>query len=160
MVTLDEAMFAFVNRNGQRKICYSREGQEIPPDWVVEKDNFLKSFMVVGAISGRGSIPLTRVHNKVKVSAYYYISQVLRPMTETHLPRLYPGELHKVTIHHDKASSHTALKTQRYCEEVKAKFRLTFVKNAEIPVKSPDPSPMDVLGFGFLKRNLLRRRPR
>ena len=65
----------------------------------------------------------------------------------------------EVTIHHDKTSSHTAQKTQDYWRMVKANYGVTVLKNKEIPVKSPDASPMDFFGFQYLKRQLFGCRP-
>ena len=159
VVTLDEALFGLENCNGERKICYVKAGQQVPEDWVVDHENFFESFMVVGAISGRGTLPLIKVPKKTKVNADYYVSHVLKPLVEVHLPRLYPGEMSKVVIHHDKASSHTARKTQDYCRMAKDKWGVTIIRNEDIPVKSPDTSPMDFFGFGYLKWQLFGHRP-
>ena len=43
--------------------------------------------MVIGIITGRGTVPLFRVPSKVKINAAYYFE-----FTE-HLPRLYPNEM-------------------------------------------------------------------
>jgi len=45
--------------------------------------------MVVGALSGRGLLPLIKVPQKVKVTAKYFIDFVLKPLLEIHLPKLY-----------------------------------------------------------------------
>jgi len=146
--------------NGKRKVCYVQKGQRVPENWVVDKDNFLKTFMVVGAMSGRGTLPLFKVPKKSKVNADYYIANVLKPLVEHHLPKLYPHDMSKVKIHHDAASSHTAKKTAAYAAEVKQKVGVSIIFNKDIPVKSPDASPLDFFGFGFLKRRLFRRRAR
>jgi hypothetical protein len=158
VVTLDEAMFGVHNVNGKRKICYVRKGERVPDNWFVDKDNFLKTFMVVGAISGRGTLPLIKVPKNVKVNAHYYVTKVLTPLLEVHLPNLYPGELSKVTVHHDQASSHTARLTQAYAADLYERLGVKLLKNHQIPVKSPDTSPLDFFGFGYLKRRLFRRR--
>ena len=159
VVTLDEALFGLENCNGERKICYITAGQDVPEDWVVDHENFCETFMVVGAISGRGTLPLVRVPKKTKVNADYYVKHVLKPLVEVQLPKLYPGEMSKVVIHHDKASSHTARKTQDYARMVKVKYGITLMRNEDIPVKSPDTSPMDFFGFGYLKWQLFGHRP-
>jgi hypothetical protein len=159
VVTLDEAMVYEDYSNGDRNICYIEKNKEIPNDWCVEKhENFTKGFMIVGVLSGRGPLPLFRVPAKVKINAEFYINNVLKPLIETHLPKLYPQEMHKLFIHHDKASSHTAAKTIQYMEEVKQRIGVTFISKSEIPVKSPDCSPMDFFGFGLLKQKLFGRR--
>lgn len=154
VVSLDEAMFGLHNCHGKRKICYVQKGQTIPRNWFVDKDNFLETFMVVGAISGRGPLPLIRVPKKVKVNSQFYIDKVLKPLLETHLPSLYPNDLSSVTVHHDAAPSHTAKKTQAYARDLEHRLGIKILKNSEIPVKSPDVSPMDFFGFGYLKKNL------
>jgi [histone H3]-lysine36 N-dimethyltransferase SETMAR len=160
VVTLDEAMFGLHNTNGERKICYLRKGQDMPENWVVDRDNFFKTFMVVGAISGRGTLPLIRVPKNVKVNAEYYINSVLRPLLEREVPKLYaPNELAKVVVHHDQAASHTAKKTTMYANDLKGRTGITILSKEEIPVKSPDISPLDFFGFGYLKRQLFKHRP-
>ena len=159
VVSLDEAMFGLHNVAGKRKVCYVRKGEALPGSWVVDKDNFLTTFMVVGAICGRGTLPLIRIPKKVKVCAEYYINDVLKPLLEVELPKLYPGELSKIVVHHDMASSHTAKKTQAYARDLKARLGITIIANTDIPVKSPDASPMDFFGFGYLKRRLFKKRP-
>lgn len=160
VVTLDEAMFGLQNCNGKRKICYIRKGEEIPEDWYVDKDNFHVTFMVVGALTGRGTRRLIRVPKKVKVNSDYYITRILKPLLEVELPKLYPGELSKITVHHDQAPSHISKKTALYAENLKAKLGITIMQKRDIPVKSPDVSPLDFFGFGFLKRQLFQRKPK
>lgn len=114
--------------------------------------------MVIGAMSGREPLPLMKVPAKVKINAERYIVDVLRPLVEKEIPKLYPGEEEKVYIHHDKASSHTAKKTQQYAERVKENLGPEIIKNQDIPVKSPDIAPLDFFGFGFLKQPAFHRR--
>ena len=115
--------------------------------------------MVVGAISGRGVLPLIKVPQKVKINAAYYIDFFLKPLLEVHMPKLYGKDTSKVVIHHDAASSHTARLTQKYAKTLKNKLGIKIISNSEIPVKSPDASPMDFFGFGYLKRKCCGRRP-
>jgi DNA-binding Lrp family transcriptional regulator len=158
-VTLDEAMIYMSNINGKRKICYVKKGESIPENWVYEKaENFSKGFMIVGAITGRGVLPLIRVPPKAKINSEYYIKYVLKRLLEKELPKLYPGELNKVFVHHDKASSHTSIKTSEYAADLKARTGISIIDNSLIPVKSPDASPLDFFGFGYLKQVIFTRR--
>ena len=159
VVSLDEALVYLNNCNGHRRICYVKNGKDIPEDWVYERpESFANGFMIVGAITGRGVLPLIRVPPKAKINADYYIDYVLKPLLEKELPKLYGKDMNKVFLHHDKASSHTAHKTQVYLEELKTRLGINYIKNSDIPVKTPDGSPMDFFGFGYLKQKLFRRR--
>jgi [histone H3]-lysine36 N-dimethyltransferase SETMAR len=159
VITIDEALFKVQVSNKERKICYRRRGEKIPISWVCQRtESFGEQLMVIGALSGRGPLPLMKVPKNAKINADRYIEDVLRPIVEKEIPRLYPGEEHKVFIHHDAASSHTAKKTVDYGKRVKENFGPTLISNQEIPVKSPDISPMDFFGFGFLKQKLFQRR--
>ena len=111
-------------------------------------------------MTGRGVVPLIRVPPKVKINSDFYIEKVLKPILEEKVAALYPGELDKVFIHHDAASSHTSKKNTAYAEDLKARTGMTIIINKEIPVKSPDTSPLDFFGFGYLKQRLQRRRGR
>ncbi|UYV69666.1 hypothetical protein LAZ67_7000154 [Cordylochernes scorpioides] len=56
--------------------------------------------------------------------------------------------------------SHTSNKTQQFLQEMKDTLGLNFIRNSDIPVKSPDASPLDFYGFGMLKQRLFNRRPK
>lgn len=160
-VTLDEALIYLEDSNGQSKICYVKRGEQVPESWVLEKDqSFKKGFMVVGIITGKGTLPLIRVPSATKINSQYYVDYVLRPLFTEHLPRLYGEDINKVFFHHDKASSHTADLTTTYLEEVSAELGLTYLEKKDIPVKCPDGSPLDFFGFGYLKQRISKRRPR
>ncbi|UYV65741.1 Fringe-like [Cordylochernes scorpioides] len=153
--TLDEAWMYVTYCNGIRKICYIKRGNQVPDNWVHQcSETFPKGFMVVGVMTGRGVLPLIKVPSKVKVNSEFYIECVLKPVIEQ-LKDLYPGEMDKVFLHHDKASSHTSNKTQQFLQEMKDTLGLNFIRNSDIPVKSPDASPLDFYGFGMRNKPLL-----
>ena len=127
VVTLDEALVYLEESNGQRQICYLNAREEVPENWVFEKsESFKTGFMVIGIITGRGKLPLLRVPSKVKINAQYYVDYVLKPLFEKYLPSLYPKDMSKIFFHHDKATSHTAAKTQAYLEQMKMKFGIFY----------------------------------
>lgn len=78
------------------------------------KERFGDQVMIIGALSGRGPLPLIKVPPNVKINAHRYIYDVLVPLVEKEIPKLYTGEAEKVFIHHDRAWSHTTRKTQQY----------------------------------------------
>jgi len=83
--------------------------------FVCEKsEKFAVTVMVVGAMSGRGTLPLIRVPHNVKINATYYVLEVLKALLEEKIPKRYRGEAHKVFFHYDAASSHTARITTQY----------------------------------------------
>ena len=72
MVTLDEALIYVNDSNKNNPIYNTNRGENVPDDWVLGEDkSFSKHFMVVGVITGRGTVPLIRVPSKVKKNAEY-----------------------------------------------------------------------------------------
>jgi [histone H3]-lysine36 N-dimethyltransferase SETMAR len=158
-VTLDEALIYLDDTNKKRRICYVKRAEPVPESWIFENDeSFKKGFMVIGVITGKGTLPLIRVPSAVKVNAQYYVDYVLRPLFTQHLPALYGKEINKVFFHHDKATSHTANLTTAYLEKLKVELGINYLAKEDIPVKSPDASPLDFFGFGYLKQKLTMRR--
>ena len=114
--------------------------------------------MVVGILTDKGTIPLIRVPSEVKINAQFYVDYVLKPLFTEHLPKLYRNEMDKVFFHHDKASSHTSHLTTRYLEKMKRVLGISYIDKEDIPVKTPDASPLDFFGFGYLKQRLGKRK--
>lgn len=159
VVTLDEAYFYLSYCNGVRNFLYAQRGQKVPEEWLAKcHESWPVGFMVVAGITGRGPLPLIKVPKNVKVNAHYYIENVLKPYLEKEVPKLYPGEEANVILHHDKASSHTAKLTKEYLETLRSNGGPNHIRNEDIPTKSPDISPLDFFGFGFLKQRLFHRK--
>jgi len=93
-----------------------------------------------------------------KINSEYYVQHVLRPLIEKELPKLYPNEMHKLLIDHDKAPSHTSNYTFNFLNEMKKKHGISFQNKDNIVVKGPDCSPLDFFGFGWLKYKVKERR--
>lgn len=159
LVTIDEAWLAVQDCNRKSDICYVDKGESVPDNWTQPRaESFGPKVMAVGILTGRGTVPLFFVPPKAKINSQYYIDFVLRPLVENYLPKLYGRELDKIWIHHDKATSHTSAQTAQYMRDVTEATGIRFIKTEEIPVKSPDASPLDFFGFGYLKGKLKRRR--
>ena len=60
MVTLDGELNVLHSTHKKRKICYVREGQGISENWVVHENHFFELFMIIGALTGRGTLPLIK----------------------------------------------------------------------------------------------------
>ena len=143
------------NCNGESKICYITRGNKPIDDWLTFcKASFPKGFMLVAGLSGKRPLPLIKVPVNVKINSEYYIKHVLEYYLEQIIPSLYGKDVNKVYFHHDAASSHTSKKTLDYLESIKIKYGINYIKNSEIPIKSPDASPLDFFGFGYLKQKL------
>jgi hypothetical protein len=161
VVTLDEALVYLEDTNKSTRICYVDRGENVPDNWVFEKDeSFKEGFMVIGVMSGRGVLPLIRVPSEVKINSERYIDLVLKPLFTKHLPSLYPHDMNKVYFHHDKCTSHTAGRTTAYLEQLRGELGISYIVPKDIPVKAPDASPLDFFGFGYLKQELSKRRAR
>ena len=136
MVTLDEAIMYLVPESSKTDYYYFKRGEELPDNCIIaSKETSPKSVMVVGGMSGRGTLPLIPIPKDVKISAANYIAYALKPYFEVYLPQLYPVEMHCLVFHHDKASSHTAKLTMEYLEDLRAKYGITFLEKSDIPVK-------------------------
>jgi hypothetical protein len=157
-VTLDEALFSIQDCNETSKIYYSKENYETEEYVCAKKENFCKKFMVVGALSGRGRLPLIKIPQKTKIDAEYYAEYVLKPILEKEIPKLYGEDTNRVFVDHDAESSHTASFTAEYAEGLYRRTGITIIPKEEIPVKSPDTSPMDFFAFGFLKQKLYNKK--
>ena len=116
--------------------------------------------IIVAVVTGRGVGPLFWVPPNCKINSTYYITYILKPLVDDFLPKIYPGELNKVFVHHDKASSHVSRLTTDYMTKVTKDIGIQFIDKGQIPVKSPDASPLDVFGFGYIKQKLRTKRPK
>jgi len=98
--------------------------------------------MVVAGMSFRGPLKARFVPINSKMNAKYYIDHILKPVIEKELPTLFPNEMHKVFIHHDKASVHTADPTIAFLTKMSKKYGIHFQEKQDIIVKGADVSPM------------------
>ncbi|XP_023233220.1 RB1-inducible coiled-coil protein 1-like [Centruroides sculpturatus] len=154
MATLDEAYIYLDYCNGTQKILYVQPGQEVPEECLVKcHERWSEGFMIVGEMMSRGTLLLIRVSKTVKVNTNYYMENILKPYLKCEIPKLYPGEEAKVTLHHDKASSHTARYIIAYLQKLKTNGGPNHIPAEDIPTKAPDIL-MDFFGFGFLKQRL------
>jgi hypothetical protein len=161
VATLDEAWIYLSDCNKPRAIFYRPRGVKPFETWYKEcKETFSKGFMVVAGYCHNGKLEIRRVAKNTKINSTYYQTNVLAPLFTQEIPNLYGVEKNKVWLHQDKASSHTSKTTRKYLREMEETTGIRSIPFEDIPVKSPDASPMDFCGFGLLKRALGRRRPR
>ena len=114
--------------------------------------------MVVAGSCARGQLKIHRVAKNVKINAAYYQKNVMDPIFNEEIPRLYSEDTLNVWIHMDKAYSHTARSSPDFYHRKAVETGVNVIPFKRIPVKSPDASPMDFCGFGLLKQRLASRR--
>jgi hypothetical protein len=161
VVTLDEAWIYLSDCGKARAICYRPQGEKGRSDWVRScRESFPKGFMVVAGYCSRGRLPIRKIHPNAKINSAYYQKNILEPIYRHDIPYLYGEDKNRVFIHQDKAPSHTSRATTQYCQQMELETGIRTIPFSDIPVKSPDASPMDFCGFGLLKRGLGNRRPK
>lgn len=161
VVTLDEAYIYLSDCNKPRAIFYKPKGEKTFTKWYKEcRETFSKGFMIIAGYCARGKLEIRKVAPKVKVNSAYYQAQVLDPIFRKEIPSLYGRDSQRVWLHQDKASSHTSRSTATHLATLEQETGIRSIPFTDIPVKSPDASPMDFCAFGLLKRALGSRRPR
>ena len=113
-------------------------------EFVYEKrEKFCEKVMGVGALSRRGTVPLIKVPQKVKINSDYSIEHVLKPFLENEVPIRYLVETDKGFVYHDLTSSHTSHKTTQYANELQKHLGKTLVSKSELPATSLNLSHLD-----------------
>lgn len=92
---------------------------------IPHKENFCKKFMAVGALCGRGVLPLIKIPLKVKVTTKYYIDFIFKPPWELEIPQLDGKDTRTVIVHHDAASPYTARLGEQYAKDKKDRLEIT-----------------------------------
>ncbi|CAG7830115.1 unnamed protein product [Allacma fusca] len=144
------------NRKTNARELYERHLAVTPV--MNKKEKFGEKIMIRRAITGRGALPVFKVPHNDKGNSHYYVSDVLKPLLDVEGQKRYGENTLNVYVHHNATSSHNARFTQDYARELKNRTGVTLISNSEIPVKSPDESPVDFFGLGILKKNLFNRR--
>ena len=152
VVTLDESWMVLDEYEHETKHVYLKKDEEFKEHVRAVNERFKPKQMVAVGMCGRGTLPVIKVPSNATVDARTYVKVILRPYFEKYLPKLYPGEMHKIIFHQDKSRSHTASFTVAELDRLRSKYGITFQNPRDIPVKGADISPMDFFGFGYLKQ--------
>jgi histone H3/H4 len=153
VLSLDEFYASLNNVNRQRSIYWKRKGENVP-QIIKKKFKALhpKKIMFAAGICARGPTKMYSIPQNTKMNRWVFIEKVLKPIVEKDIPRLYPGEEHKVVVHFDSASSHVAEDTYQWLRD----NHVNFIHKGKWLANSPDVSPMDYGAIGILKRKLFR----
>jgi len=159
VVTIDEGWIYLSNCNKKRAICYRPICRNDPVKWYLDcKESYPRGFMIVTGFCYEGKLSIRRIPKKTKINSIYYQDNVLKPLFEEEIPKLYGNRSNCVYLNHDKASSHTSRSTAIFLENICARTGINVIPFSHIPVKSPDASPMDFCVFGLLKRSIAKRK--
>jgi len=150
-LTVDEAWVYLTNVNGRRKLYYELRGGRTDESWTkLWTVSHPIGVMFFAGISSRGVTKLRFIEPGAKINSDYYIEHCLKPLFEDDIPRLFPGEEHKVVFHQDSAPAHASKKTQKWL----ADSGINFIPAAEWMGNSPDMAPMDFSINGIFKWKL------
>ena len=118
VITVDEAWIYLTHVNGVRKVYYEFKGERTRESWTkFWKESHPVGVMFIGGVCSRGTTKLRFVDPGAKINSQYYIDSFLKPLFEEDIPRLYPGEEHKVVFHHDNAPAHSSALTQQFLRD-------------------------------------------
>ena len=155
IITFDETTVSSNDIDGQTNFYYQFEGQVVPESWrKMPKSSWPKQLMVAIGICYRGKTKVYIVPPKSKVNARFFIDNILKPIVEKDIPRLYPGEEHKVVIHMDSAPAHVAKETYQWFDERGIKY----IPKDKWPANSCDLSSMDYAVNSIFKGIISRRK--
>ncbi|CAG7833192.1 unnamed protein product, partial [Allacma fusca] len=143
------------NRKTNFRKLYKQHFRGHRSECAVELDvSVIDKVMAVSAMTGRDVLPLIEVPDNAKIITAYYVDNVLKHINEDGGAKLYGEIALKVFLRHDSAISRTTRYRKPYAGELNTKTSITFIANADIPVKSPNAISMDIFGFGHLKQAL------
>src|SRR5262249_27464757 len=126
--------------NTEREIYYTGEEPETPEEWKKKPaKQWPKKVMVAVGISWNGMSRADLVDGSAKVTAQYFIDNVLSRMVKEDIPRLYGDRAKNVTLHFDSAPSHTARLTNKWLDENQVKY----IPQEHWMANSPDLAPLD-----------------
>ena len=157
ILTLDECMRSLDYTNAQSEYYHApknvKEGDR-PPLFATCAQQFPEQHMMAAGFTWRGPTRLYIVPPKTKITAEYFVKQVLTPMFDVGILKLYGKEAGKVVLHMDSASSHAAQKTVQWLESRKIKC----IPEDEWLPNIPELSPMDYFANGSLKKTFKKQR--
>ncbi len=149
IITIDETYISMNDVSGQREGYYESAENPVPSSWKKNsRSGWPGKVMVTMGICMRGKTSLYMVPSKVKMNHELFINDVLEPLFKNDVPRLYPGEEHKVILHMDSASSHTDWHVVEWLKNRK----INFIPKEDWMSNSPDLSPMDYAINGIFKK--------
>ena len=156
ILTLDECVLLFDYTNGETEHYYAPkkiEERDRPAPLATSAQQFPEQHMMAAGFCWNCQTELFFIPARTKVNADYFIQHVLKPVFAVDVLRLFGRNAHKVLLHMDSASSHTAQKTINWLNFHGMKF---ITKDEWLP-NSPELAPMDYFVNGHLKQMMRKR---
>jgi len=155
IISTDEKFYRLDDCNKETKRLYIKKGQNRKVVSTYKKSkSFCKGIMVWAGISLNGKTNIYFAEPGVKISADYYISNILKPFIEKDLKSLYPNN--NGILQQDSAPSHTSSKTLNFLEIQNVKFIPPYMWTPN----SPDNTPCDYWLWSELDRRISYRKAR
>jgi hypothetical protein len=92
--------------NKIRSIFYKERGKFIPPSQNKKWKNQAKKVMYAVGVSAKGATDLHFLPPTTKFDSWFFNNSILKPIQGKDVPRLNPGEEHKI-LNFDSLGSHT-----------------------------------------------------
>lgn len=148
---MDETGLTLDDCNTEGDYYYTDGVVEIPDDWRKKPvKQWPKKIMAAIGISWNVMPRPYVVDGNAKVTAQYFIDNVLSKKIEEDLPRLHGKNPQKISVHFDNAKSYVAKLTQEWMEKNHPNYIPDYVWMAN----SPDLAPLDYAINGILKKIL------
>ncbi|GAV06337.1 hypothetical protein RvY_16347 [Ramazzottius varieornatus] len=153
--TMDETWISLDDCNVDTDHFWTDGSAEIPEEWKKKTTKqWPKKVMIAIGICWFGMSRAYVVNGSAKVTAQYFIDEILSKMIHEDIPRPYGNSAKDVIFHMDSAPSHTAKLTIQYLNDHRVKYLPKEIWMAN----SPDLAPLDYGINGNLKRILSERK--
>ena len=121
--TMDETYVSWNDSNSERDVYYQGKSVVVPAEWKKKlRKSWPKKIMVAIGICWNGTSRAYIVPQKSKVDSMYFIKNILTPMVENDIPRLYGHQSKDVWLHMDSAPAHVAAQTVQWLIDRQIKF--------------------------------------
>jgi hypothetical protein len=97
-------------------------GKPTPQIWTEKWKQHAKKVMYAAGVSAKDLTDLYFFSPTTKVDSWFFINSILKPIVENYIPRLYPGEIHKVVLHFDSSGRHTTPEVYSWPDERNIKY--------------------------------------
>ncbi|GAV04158.1 hypothetical protein RvY_14478-1 [Ramazzottius varieornatus] len=153
--TMDETWISLDDCNVDTDHFWTDGSAEIPEEWKKKTTKrWPKKVMIAIGICWFGMSRAYVVNGSAKVTAQYFIDEILSKMIHEDIPRLYGNSAKDVIFRMDSAPSHTAKLTIQHLKD----HRVKYIPKEIWMANSPDLARLDYGINGNLKRILSERK--